>query len=120
MKKTIWFKIALTMFALILILFAAWFVLTLETRQIQNDGLKKLEAAEKNLIYSKDLKLYIVQIQQWLTDISATRAAPGYDDGYAEAENYFKLSLSTLETLKANKVIDDQRFQEISNAVIEL
>lgn len=119
MKKTIWFKIALTMFALILILFAAWFVLTLETRQIQNDGLKKLEAAEKNLIYSKDLKLYIVQIQQWLTDISATRAAPGYDDGYAEAENYFKLSLSTLETLKANKVIDDQRFQEISNAVIE-
>ena len=32
------------------------------------------------------LNLNLVQIQQWLTDISATRALDGLDDGFAEAE----------------------------------
>ncbi len=31
------------------------------------------------------LKLDVVEVQQWLTDISATRAAEGFDDGFAEA-----------------------------------
>lgn len=35
-----------------------------------------------------DMKLCVVQVQQWLTDISATRGAEGFDDGFAEAENY--------------------------------
>ncbi len=29
------------------------------------------------------------QIQSWLTEISATRAAKGYDDGFKEAEHYY-------------------------------
>lgn len=29
-------------------------------------------------------------MQQWLTDISATRAYEGFDDGFAEAEKYYK------------------------------
>lgn len=33
------------------------------------------------------LKLAVVQVQQWLTDISATRGRDGLDDGFAEAEN---------------------------------
>lgn len=32
------------------------------------------------------LNINIVQIQQWLTDVSATRALDGLDDGFAEAE----------------------------------
>lgn len=38
----------------------------------------------------KDIKTDVVQVQQWLTDISATRGLPGFDDGFAEAENYAK------------------------------
>jgi methyl-accepting chemotaxis protein len=34
---------------------------------------------------AKDLRFHVVQVQQWLTDISATRAAEGYDDGFKEA-----------------------------------
>ena len=45
-----------------------------------------------------ELKISVIQVQQWLTDISATRAAPGYDDGFDEAKKYFE---------KANKTIDD-------------
>ncbi len=33
------------------------------------------------------LKLTVVQVQQWLTDISATRALDGLNDGFDEAEN---------------------------------
>ena len=37
---------------------------------------------------AEELKLNVVQVQQWLTDISATRAAKGFDDGFEEAEKY--------------------------------
>ncbi len=33
----------------------------------------------------KDIRFDVVQVQQWLTDISATRGLDGLDDGYAEA-----------------------------------
>ncbi|QSZ42653.1 HAMP domain-containing protein [Sulfurimonas aquatica] len=44
-----------------------------------------------------DLKIDVIQVQQWLTDVSATRAHEGFDDGFSEAENYF---------IQANKVLD--------------
>jgi len=31
----------------------------------------------------------VIQVQQWLTDISATRAKPGFDTGFDEAQKYF-------------------------------
>jgi methyl-accepting chemotaxis protein len=37
---------------------------------------------------AKDLRFHAVQVQQWLTDISATRAAPGFADGFDEAERH--------------------------------
>ncbi len=42
------------------------------------------------LVSIKDIKTDVIQVQQWLTDISATRGLPGFDDGFAEAENYAK------------------------------
>jgi len=50
-----------------------------------------------SMIYYLELKLDVVQVQQFLTDVSATRAAEGYDDGYGLAKNYFE---------EANKNID--------------
>jgi len=38
----------------------------------------------------KDVKLDVVQVQQWLTDISATRGQDGLDDGFKEAEEAAK------------------------------
>lgn len=45
------------------------------------------------------LKLDIIQIQQWLTDISATRAQDGLDDGFSLAEQYVSEARQKLETL---------------------
>ncbi len=45
------------------------------------------------------LQLSVIQIQQWLTDVSATRAAKGFDDGYEEAEKYFHKSNNYIDKL---------------------
>lgn len=37
---------------------------------------------------AQELKLNTVQVQQWLTDISATRGKEGYDDGFDQASYY--------------------------------
>lgn len=53
-----------------------------------------------NLIES--IKLDVVQVQQWLSDISATRGAEGFDDGFDQAEiyaNLFAKHISELEKL---------------------
>ena len=52
-----------------------------------------------NLLDLLDLQLNVIQIQQWLTDVSATRAAEGFDDGYVEAKEYFEKANATLDRL---------------------
>ena len=38
----------------------------------------------------KDIRINVIQVQQWLTDISATRGQDGLDDGFKEAEEQAK------------------------------
>ncbi|WP_455756856.1 methyl-accepting chemotaxis protein [Sulfurimonas sp.] len=65
---------------------------------VENTEVQKVEILP-NLMDFLELQLNIVQIQQWLTDVSATRAAEGFDDGFAEAENYFKKANVTIDRL---------------------
>ncbi len=44
--------------------------------------------AQKEAFLSASMKQNLIQVQQWLTDISATRGAEGFDDGFDEAETY--------------------------------
>lgn len=60
-------------------------------------------AKEESAIFAgiaHQMKLDAVQIQQWLTDISATRAQDGLDDGFAEAEKSYKSFLAGLDKFK--------------------
>ena len=52
---------------------------------------------------ASSLKLQVVQVQQWLTDISATRAAEGFDDGLREAEKYAKAFRNEVDKLLERK-----------------
>ncbi|OOZ39988.1 hypothetical protein BOW53_09440 [Solemya pervernicosa gill symbiont] len=66
-----------------------------ESKQIANNEIPILNKAHQ-------LKLSVVQVQQWLTDISATRALDGLNDGFDEAEAnaaLFKQLLSELKEL---------------------
>jgi methyl-accepting chemotaxis protein len=52
-------------------------------------------------LLAKDLKLHVVQVQQWLTDISATGAAEGYNDGFDEAASHADEFAAGLERFRA-------------------
>lgn len=60
----------------------------------------------------KNIKIDVILVQGWLTDISATRGLPGFDDGFAEAADFAKqfnadvaISRSHAETLNIPEVI---------------
>ncbi len=55
-----------------------------------------------------ELKRDIEQIQQWLTDISATRAAKGYDDGFKEAEAFYQDALKRLD----HAIVEHEKYGE--------
>ncbi len=55
-----------------------------------------------------ELRRDIELIQGWLTDISATRGAKGYDDGFAEAKKYFEDAESRIDFA----INDHQKFGE--------
>lgn len=85
-----------------------------KTEFLQNNVIKQVNSAAK-------LKLSVIQVQQWLTDISATRAAPGYDDGFKEAEDwaqkfrdesqYFKTIIGDNSELQATAKKIDESFE---------
>ena len=68
---------------LVAILFSIIFVLS-------NDIRHNAELAKDESIlfdgYAQEMKRDIIQVQQWISDISATRALDGLDDGFTEAE----------------------------------
>jgi methyl-accepting chemotaxis protein len=72
-------------------------VLSISSNNIEERSNEQVKEVLPNLLDFLELQLNVVQIQQWLTDVSATRAAEGFDDGFDEAKAYF---------VKANKVMD--------------
>ena len=69
-------------------------VIACEVQQAKDRSLELALAA-------KDLRLHVVQVQQWLTDISATRAAKGFEDGFDEAAAHAKASRELLTRFAA-------------------
>jgi len=64
---------------------------------IKEKSNKQSEEILPNLFDFLELQLSVLQVQQWLTDVSATRAEAGFDDGYSEAGKHF---------LNANVIVD--------------
>ncbi|MCO6412675.1 MAG: methyl-accepting chemotaxis protein [Thiogranum sp.] len=58
-----------------------------------------------------EVKLAVVQVQQWLTDISATRAQDGLNDGFDEAHNNAERVRQLLAELSALDVQNAARYQ---------
>jgi methyl-accepting chemotaxis protein len=85
-------------FGLILALMLGLGVLTVSMFASQVEHITEMKQSATQVTQSnlplvkmiKDVKLDVVQVQQWLTDISATRGQDGLDDGYKEAEDSAK------------------------------
>ena len=107
-------------FGLVMLLFSILFLFIINSTNENRKGLNILG----NEIYMdsntiSDLKLNTVQIQQWLTDISATRGLEGYDDGYDEADKFYiaaKENLSELISVhqKRNEMEKVEGFEQLS------
>lgn len=72
---------------------------------LEISGVKKNANTLKDSIYpivkiADAMEMAVVQTQQWLTDISATRATGGYDDGLNEAAAQAKIFNENMEKLK--------------------
>jgi len=63
-------------------------------KRIQTSNIPELDLVN-------EIKYDLSQVQQWLSDISATRGAKGYDDGFKEAEEHSTALLKNIVTLKS-------------------
>ena len=81
--------------------------------RIEAGSNEQMEEVLPNLFDFMELKFSVLQIQQWLTDISATRAAEGFDDGFNEAAHYFKEANELLDRLiKAHAAMGETEMAE--------
>jgi methyl-accepting chemotaxis protein len=60
------------------------------TQKVQQDSLTYRDIAQ-------GMRVNVIQVQQFLTDISATRGRDGLDDGYGEAEENYQSFMSGLD-----------------------
>ena len=79
-------KLFLGFAVLILVLAGVTTGIFVATGQVKDRAVHTQEESAVHAILAKDMKIHVVQVQQFLSDISATRAQDGYDDGFALAE----------------------------------
>lgn len=89
-KIIVCFSIPITL----IVLFAVWSfsVTNAVDTKIETVKNKNVELA----LLAERMRMDVVQIQQWLTDIAATRGLNGLDDGFKEAEKSYQSFLSGL------------------------
>lgn len=59
-------------------------------------------------LYAQELKINLIQVQQYITDISATRALDGLDDGFEKAEEHANTFRNGIDKLKEISNVSEQ------------
>lgn len=68
------------------------------------------------LTLSKDIQYSVAQVQQWLTDISATRGLDGLNDGFDEAAAHAANFREFIKQISAIDPDNSARYQEITDS----
>lgn len=74
MKNNIWKMIKLLIAIICLILVITSFLASSYTQKIQDEDFSKFVTMDEYNRHISKLNIAVIQVQQWLTDISATRA----------------------------------------------
>lgn len=80
--------------------------MTSQANKIRNDLIHNNNVLFPAVIKNKDLQVAVIQVQQWLTDISATRGLDGLNDGFDEAAasaEQFRILIDELSILEPDK-----------------
>jgi len=85
------------------------------TKKIQDKAVLVRDESSRMAIQGEEMQQNVIQVQQWLTDISATRGADGLDDGYAKSEENAQAFLLSVREFKEYfaKKNDNQSVQEM-------
>ena len=93
-------KILMSVASLVIaVLVVSTYLNHMSLQKISDNSSKQMKEILPNTFDFLSLQLNVIQVQQWLTDISATRGAKGYDDGFDEAEKYFTDANADLDKL---------------------
>ncbi|WP_397536551.1 methyl-accepting chemotaxis protein [Rummeliibacillus pycnus] len=76
----------------------------------KNNAKQIKEKALQSALLADHLKLSVVEVQQYLSDISATRAQDGLDDGFEKAEEQSQIFYKNLNKLKQ---LDPEKSKEL-------
>jgi methyl-accepting chemotaxis protein len=76
---------AVPVFALAVIIVGAYFAVSSVQKHVNHARSISQESFDFAMAAQK-MKIDVIEVQQWLTDISATRGLDGLDDGFSEAE----------------------------------
>ncbi|MCP4492073.1 MAG: methyl-accepting chemotaxis protein [Gammaproteobacteria bacterium] len=102
LNTTIRKKILIAGSILIIFLLAQILISIYKTDALERD-ITHLETYDiQRLALSKDIQYSVAQVQQWLTDISATRGLDGLNDGFDEARTHadnFRRQISELSNI---------------------
>lgn len=77
--------------------------------RVNETAVRVAEQYQPQVSKAYELRIAVIQIQQWLTDISATRGLDGLNDGFDQAAARYQLAkvlLSELVTLDARNAAD--------------
>ncbi len=87
-------------------LVALIFMVLKNASRSEQEAVHTRDEAAVYALKARELQIESIQVQQWLQDISATRAATGFDDGFKFAEEHadrFRQLLSEFEQLYGGK-----------------
>lgn len=104
-------------FAIILAMFAAvgTYLYTESVTQLETTTAMETKIL-KSALLSEEMKLSVIQVQQWLTDMSATRGQNGLNDGMDKAKEFAELFRQQLQEMKQLNPEDEGLLQEMERA----
>ncbi len=77
-------------------------LITLNNESHHAEGTRLVQRSMERTLLAGEMNVDIIQVQQFLTDISATRAQDGLDDGFGEAAEHAKEFHANIERLLEN------------------
>ena len=106
------FGFTISILAILLVVQAI--TITLNTNSIKT-AIAEYTREQTQIIHkAHELKTSVIQVQQWLTDISATRAQDGLNDGFNQAEKHAQRVRTLIGELIAIDPENTSEYQEIT------
>jgi len=106
-------KMYLALFFLMTVLFIQSAYMIYQSSRIHDASIKIADTIEPILFKNYELKIAVIQVQQWVTDISATRALDGLNDGIEVAGENYEIAVNLLQELSILDTDNSDFYQQM-------